>query len=262
MKVLLRYYAGEYYAWKEAGYIDREFVVDGNPQEESNIVSVKDDDREEYVKCAFCGTVFKKGSPEIEVHKNRWKNIDTCLSCRSLSTNREENKGVELKPLSNGKYELVKRDIVKLHCRYSSYWNPPVISPNCDRKFCKYKSCEDLGVVDDKDIFGQHPGIFDDIATVDKILDVGYKSSTPSGWYDYSLDYFLKGRNDIRAVVNSIGIIDFFILSYDGLHWRLVYSKKLDKLFDISTGRYLEWNPDLRDSVKEYIKNKISELYH
>ncbi len=262
MKVLLRNWCGENYVWKDAEYVDRIFVVEGSFEEETNIVSIKDDDREEYVKCAYCGKVFKKGSPEIEEHKSRWKDISTCLGCGALSTNREELKGVELNPLPNGQYERVHKEVVRLYCRHSNYWRPAIISPGCDRKFCKYRQCEEMGMVDDKDVFGKYPGAFDDLATVDKILEVGYKSSTPSGWYEYSMDYFLKGRNDIRAVVNSIGIIDFFILSYDGNHWRLVYSKKLDKLFDISTGRYIEWNCNMKDSVKEYVKQKISELYH
>ena len=263
MKVLLRNYFGENYVWKDAEYIEYKFVIDGYEIEETDVISIKDDDREEYVQCGYCGQVFKKDSPELEAHKNRWKSLSTCLDCTNLSTNREENKGNTYNPLPNGRYERVHTDVVRLCCRYANYWNPAAITPDCDRKFCKYKKCADIETLEYKDIFAQHPGVFDDIATVDKILEVGYKGTTDSGWYGYSMDYFLKGRNDIRAVVNDIGIVDFFIISYDGHNWKVVYSKKLDKLFDISSYRYIEWYPpNLKASVKEYIKQKISELYN
>lgn len=255
MKVLLRQcYSGAEYVWKEAEYKDGYFYVDGEHYYESNIVSITDDDRGDKVKCSACKKIFTKDSPEIEVHKNRYKDINTCFKCGNLYAYASGNETVRYE-IDGDVYKKVRELPCTLYC--SKAWPRGPIGSERAQNNCYAKPCADAQMVEISDIFTQNPGIFDDITTVDKLLEVGYREKMNDNIYR------LHGRNKIEVYVNNIGIVDHFIVTYYGNSWCLVYSKKLDKLFITDHYKYAEWNPGLvSESTNRHIKNRIAALYN
>jgi hypothetical protein len=206
---------------------------------------------------------MKKDSDEVEAHRNKWRNIETCFNCRYLSTHRIGSENIEYEKGDDGEYRRTIKERVTLSCRGTSYWHPDAITDDSDRNFCRYRSCNTAEMTELSDIFFDSPGIFDDIITVDKIFEAGYKASHASAHRGYYIDYVLKGRNNIHAVTNAEGIVDFFFFKYRNRYWRITYSKKLDKLYGVDSATYYEWNPaDINESTKAYVKKKISELYN
>lgn len=263
MKILLRRHGTKNYVWVDATYDAQSFRVGAMRVSLTNIVSVSDDDRKKYVKCSACGAIFKSDSKEIEVHKNRWKDIATCLNCSLMTAYNLGDQKTSYEMDETGKYKRTVEGYVDLRCKARRYYNPEPLLGNVDRGCCRYKACSTAEMQELSDIFFDHPGVFDDIITVDRIIEVGYKSSEASSIHGYYIEYALNGRNNIRAVTNSDGIVDFFNFKYGNKKWAIVYSKKLDKLFTTCGHEYLEWNPaDLSDSTKAYVKRKISELYN
>lgn len=263
MKVLLRRWEGKEYVWEDAEFRGTHFFVDGEAVSESEIVSVYEDNRSEYVKCSACGQTFKKSDEEIEKHKTRYKDINTCFGCNNLYRDfrRRSSSTERFEHIEDNRYRIITEQEACLRCDKAYTWNSysPIGSDNAQTN-CKYKACETATYDAIEDIFTRHPGIFDDIITVDKIVEVGYKEK--SGSYNGSY-YRLNGRNTIWAYVNSMSIVDFFSVEYNGYSWSIVYSKKLDKLFWMSGGKYKEWNPEVvNENTKEYIKGKIKELYN
>lgn len=254
MKVLVRNHNGQEYVWKEATYKNSLYIVKGYSYGVAEIVSVMDDDRGNLVKCSACGEYFTKDSPEIEKHKNRYKDINTCFKCDVLYCRPTGDNKTTYEQMDDESYNRVVKTPCNLSCDHGWY-TYPIGSPEA-QEGCKHKPCATATMLEIEDIFTKHPGIFDDLATVDKVVEIGYKSVDGN-------NYKLNGRNNIVAHVNSVGIVDHFTFHYGSDWFNLVYSKKLDKLFNLGYYNYEEWNPDwLSESTKTYVKNKIAELYN
>ena len=262
MKILLRTYNGKEYVWKDAGYkkgiltIDEGVIISPN-----NIVSVIDDDRKQYVKCSACGKILAKDSPEVEEHKNRYKDTRTCMKCSSVRAQDVEVPLPHYESIGDNKYRKTIENIVRLKCS-RTWYNAPDIGTEAAHEICRYKACANATYEEITDIFREHPGVFDDIITIDKLLCVGYKSASEPITRGNLTGYRLNGRNKIYAMVNKSGIVDRFFIQYGRSAQEVFYSKKLDKLFVFDRETYVEWNPALSDSVKAYMKNKIAELYN
>lgn len=114
-----------------------------------------------------------------------------------------------------------------------------------------------------EDVFTKYPNVFDDMITVDKVLDNGFterKEYASRG----QVEYKLKARNNITAVVNKLNIVDCFVIDYRTHRITVLYSKKYDKLFAMSSGAYTEvkgiWF--MPDTTFANIKEKIASLYN
>lgn len=262
MKILLREFGEKEYEWKDAEFVDGMFRVEGRYIHQTNIVSISDDNRGNFVKCSKCGEIFTKDSPEIEAHKMRYKDINNCFKCRYLSKACQRTIGTTYERMPDGRYKLITESAATLNCDLNrwNYFDDCSIESEGVRNRCYLKKCESAEFVGIEDIFTKHPGIFDDIITADKIIAAGYKDTKR---YDDRVMYRIKGRNEIWAIVNGLGIVDHFSVSYHNYRWQLVYSKKLDKLYLSGSTEYAEWNQyEVNDTTKQYIKNKISELYN
>ena len=55
-----------------------------------------------------------------------------------------------------------------------------------------------------------------------------------------NVDFKFKGRYNIIASTTNLGIIDRFVCNYRSSNHEIVYSKKYDKLFELSYGEYSE----------------------
>ena len=112
-----------------------------------------------------------------------------------------------------------------------------------------------------QDIFTECPGIFDDIITIDCILDTNFEDRT---LHRNGTTYKLKGRDNIVAVVNKIGIVDHFNIIRYSHCWDVVYSKKYNEFYKIWNGLYIKWNPDDEDmphGTLQRIIDRIAKLY-
>lgn len=261
MKILLRHYDNEEYVWKDAEFDGDYFIVGGNRLSETRVASIIDDNRSEYVRCSACGKAFKKGSPELETHMNRYLDINNCFKCQYAVEGRKEIVGTEREEIGVGRYTVVQKYNVAITCqRCWNYDGYPVIGSDEAHRSCRYARCATAAYEDIADIFTASPGVFDDIITVDKVIEAGFKSVDANGRVDM---YRLKGRNNIFACVNKMSIVEHFRINYRYDSWDIVYSKQLDKLFCINGNKYTEWNPrDVNDATKDYIKNKIAALYN
>ena len=261
MKVLLRHFNGEDYVWKDAEFDGRFITVNGVRVVYTNIVYIMNDNRTNYVRCSACGEVFEKGSPEIEKHKNRYKSTDTCLSCRKHHLRNVTTRGTDYEHIGGGRFKVVTEQECDIVCTYTRWSNYPKIGSERARNECRYRRCGDATYDVIEDIFTEHPDVFEDIITVDKILEVGYKNISAIGAGGHCR-YQLHGKNRIYAYVNSLSIVDHFEVKYYNDTWNVVYSKKLDKLFYSSGSHYVEFGPgNMSEEVVNYIKNKIAELY-
>ena len=99
--------------------------------------------------------------------------------------------------------------------------------------------------------------------TVDKVLDNGFTKREECASRG-KVEYKLKARNNITAVVNKLNIVDCFVIDYRNHRITVVYSKKYDKLFAISSEKYTEvksiWF--MPDTTFANIKAKIASLYN
>ena len=260
MKILLREFGSERYVWKTAKYKNGKFFVCGNSIHQCNIVSVMNDNRKNYVQCSSCGKVFKKNDIKFELHKQNSANPNTCLSCPSLITE-EINKIKRKVTIDNygNMVEKLERNVYMRCSRYGEWFSPYITDESLLRK-CKLRMCKDADAEEIHDIFTDNPGIFDDIITVDKLLDEGLETDN---YISDSAGYALHSQYEIFAIVNNIGIVDRFI-TYDDDYVTIYYSKRYDALLTPSRSgeTYIPWYPcTLSHEDVENIKNDIAKLY-
>ena len=261
MKVLLRQYDNKEYAWFDATYEESEnaFRVNTHLMPETNIVSVHEDNRNEFVTCNVCGKTFKNGSPEIKAHTTPITDTSKCLQCM----NRYAYDSTETKKtyqLINGDIykETATRDVV-FKCRVTY---PPVgISTDQARHQCIYNRCINAKMIEFSDFFTQNPEVFDAIITSD-VFEENPGSYKEKATYYGRLAYQLPIRNNVWACANKTGIIDHFEATYRRETYNVYYSKKYNQLFTSRNGHYEVWNPyNMPDSSRTLILNKIAELY-
>lgn len=260
MKILLREFGFERYVWKTAKYHNNKFYVSQIAQSERNIVSVVNDNRSKYVQCSSCGKVFRKNDIKFDLHRQNAASPSTCFDCpeHHVSERYVTKRKLTMNP-DGSIVEKLERDVC-VTCGLYSGWVDYSITDHRVVEMCKMRRCGNATAEEIHDIFTTHPGIFDDIITVDKLLDDGCTTDSP---HSDCAEYELNSKYEIWAVVNKLGIVDRFV-TYDDDYVTLYYSKRYDTLFTASgsMGHYIPWVPDvLSYDDQEKIRNDIAKLY-
>ena len=260
MQILLREYGNEDYVWVTAKHNGDYFVVDGELIEEYRVVSVINDNRKNYIRCSSCGKVFPKSGKKFEKHKEAARGITPCLQCRKIRATELTGNKVKYVINDDGTYTRKMETKVDLRCQ-QHFWEDYPLDSDEAIAGCKYRRCGDAHGMEITDTFTKCPGIFDDIITIDKILDNGYEKI---GYYDSnSTEYVLNVEFGISAWVNKLGIIDrFSIASPEGWNYYVYYSKKYNEFFDCDCGgRYIAWNHSIDNDKKNKFKEIVVSLY-
>ena len=262
MKILHRGY--NTLNWRDATWDGISYYVGTEKVAISDIVSVRDAKKNQYVMCSCCKEIIRNTPSAIEKHKRRSLDENKCFECPHLRINEKEINSRRFVKGDDGKYSMVKKSECTLHCNYRYYSSQPIINTEDAKNICKYKSCNTASFDVVRDFFARFPGAFDTMVTVDAIVDKGYKRRHIVGQRSI---YALKGRNQIDAYVNAQNIVTHFDVVYKNHCWRnLVYSPKYERLFmNDNRGNYIEWIPSRYDIPSEtvtYIKSKIAELYN
>ena len=261
MKILLRDYYGARYEWKTAKYNDHKFYVKGDSVRETNVVSIINDNRKNYVECSCCGQVFRRGDRRFETHKANAIKPETCFDCPHLCTENEMVVKVNYTTSSNGCFVREVKEEVILTCGRSGYWGNAPIRSHDTINDCRKRQCADAEEVNIVDFFTMNPGAFDDIITIDSLLDNGY-------------DVMMNDRNGLQTeiiweedytigvVINHLGIVDRFHVWFNCDKYVVFYSKRYNELFTEARGAYVVWNPiGLGTEMRNEIKAHIAKLY-
>lgn len=262
MKILLRDYIGRaQYVWVKAKYNNGKFIVEGNPQNYNNIVSVINDNRKNYVQCSSCGQVFKKGDLSFEVHQHNAEKVNTCLDCEFCCADNRNTKKSKFVINPDGTFTEKTESQVDLVCSRYGLWSHPRIDSSEVLIKCAKRQCADGKAKEIVDTFTEYPGLFDDIITVDNVLDAGYREKFNDGNYMW---YRMNFTKDTYVVVNNLGIVSHFVVYTSGGEVYLYYSKKYDKLFKAKRSEmYTEWEAENIPYEEEMqIKNDIAKLYN
>jgi hypothetical protein len=259
MKVLLR----SDYAWHEAKWntVTNCFNVDGNIESINsiNIVSIKDDDRNKYVKCKNCGETVLNTPSAIKKHYELSKSSAACLTCKSCRRRDTTTVSEKLTENDDGSYSITTKTNARLECRHS-YWNYHDINSQEARKICKYHDCEASGMDTYKDIFSKYPGIFDDILTIDVLIKKKWEliSRENDGYCTFKIPISFN----LYAVTTPHGFIDYFYYKYRNSHFQFRYSPKYTKAIWLKWSDYQELRPiEISDTTFEKITKKVIELY-
>lgn len=260
MKILLREFYGSQYLWKTAKYNNGKFYVEGEDVKETNIVSIINDNRKNYIECSCCGQVFRRGDRRFQTHKENAIKPETCFDCPHVYIDDQIITKRKLEVNPNGDFiEKLERD-VKLFC-YKAIGYTSITSDRaiCD---CKKRQCADAMENEIKDFFIKNPGVFDDIITIDGLLDNGYNVTVPDrGVNQY--DIIVEDEYTIGVIINNIGIIDRFYVWYDGDKYVVYYSKRYNELLTEIGRKYSIWNRNgLTTEMRNEIKGKIAKLYN
>ncbi len=259
MKILIRRYGSQPYVWKTAKYDGNYFIVDGEIIYENNIVSVINDNRKNYGKCSSCGKMFPKNGKKFRKHQELSSGISPCLECRKLRESECSPPTKKFFANADGTYkERYERD-VRLYCHYSS-WTSFDLNSEQALETCMLRQCGKARQLEIVDTFTQYPGVFDDIITVDKLLDKGYGHRLCSD--QSGTTYVIDDMLGLYAYVNEFGILDKFIIDGYAGYYNLWYSKKYGKLFtDNGYEKYDEWRSSYDEDEKREVENYIRELY-
>jgi hypothetical protein len=261
MKILLREYDYKYYVWETAKYNNGKFYVNGRVQNENNIVSIMNDNRKNYVQCSCCGQVFRKGDKRFQQHKENAIKPETCFGCRHLYIGDSYINKSKFVCNPDGTFTEKLEKTVELQCDTVGLWNNYSINSEKAISGCKKRQCATAMELEIVDFFTQYPGAFDDIITIDSVLDEGYVASIGRG-DGSSYDIVIEDDYRLGVFINSLGIVDCFYLWYEGdKHW-FNYSKKYDELFMDNRDGYepLKIN-GLPIELKDHIKNLIRKFY-
>ena len=259
MKILLRRHDDEQYVWKTAKYDGEHFRVNDETIMETNIVSIVNDNRKNYVLCSSCGKMFPKNGIKFKKHQNESATLNPCLNCNRL----------HVKCVSPDKRRFVFKEDgtcvekidrnVDLVCSYG-LWHSFYIDSQEALDTCKFRQCASAHPMEINDIFTEYPGVFDDIITIDTILDNGYETILYSDRRETS--YFITLNNQFIAYVNSLGIVDRFSVEVEYCFYTLWYSKRYSKVFTCDDdGHYQEWRPNISEEKIAEVTNCITELY-
>lgn len=258
MKVLLRE-NDEPLQWVEVTWDGDWHFKNGNIIKETEIISIKDDNRKSLIRCSVCGQVFKKNSKAFNAHQHASSTSESCLTCPNMYAKHVDNIKCNFTFQEDGTYIRTTKDQVKLECRQNWRRSYDIDSAEA-RQNCSYRRCVNATANPVEDFFTKNPGVFDDLITIDRILESGAKYDTSYCGKEW---YRLKTKNKIEVVINSLNIVEKFRIYYKGDDWDVMYSKKYDKLYYCGHYRYEEWKRpyEMSNDTYEYIKKKIAELY-
>lgn len=260
MNILLRYCNGKHYVWKPAKWEDGRYkLVDTNETiYHTSIMAVTEDSRIGYVVCNHCGKLVKNDPESIEQHYRELESKKDCMKCEKLvPCGNKINIDREITDNLDGTYSITEKYITNLGCKVS-YYTERLGSVNANRN-CVYSRCRRAGVVQINDIFVKYPGLFEKNITVDMLNANKYPyEKYNDGYYEYDL----KMRGTVKACVNSMGIVDHFVVTSRG--WRNIfyYSDKYKKIVFADWYSYDERVDNYITRAKESkIIEKISKLY-
>jgi hypothetical protein len=261
MKILLSKDNGNVYVWKTAKYNEGRFLVDGNPISEDRIISIINDNRSNYSKCSCCGQIFKKGDDRFEEHKRNAASPTTCFGCRHLVVEDYDQLDRKIEIDANGEFVVSTKKLAELKCGESGYWSYDSINSSAAKGKCKKRQCADAELVEIEDFFTKYPGAFNDIITIDALLDDGYDINYVGG-EEREIEIVSEHNYAIYVIINKQGIVDSFYVWVPGESWTVRYSKKYDKLFWVKGSGNVEWNPDEADEdIKRKMHKIIAKLY-
>jgi len=260
MEVLLRKHEGKYYIWKKATYEHGYFVVEGIRIGQERILATKDDNRKDYVTCAYCGAVINNNPESIEAHFTEEEAKRDCFKCSSMRIN--SKKSVKANIVDRDGNLLTVQETYEADLRCGQSWSrSPSIASDDAKKVCVYYRCRNSGVQAIEDAFIKYPGLFDKHITVDVLTAKGYVCD---GYINGFFEYDLKSRNTVKACVNELGVVDHFIVKHRGYKFVAYYSPKYDKLFFVDNYRrdYEERIPSPMSETKyNQAKAKIASIY-
>lgn len=261
MKILLRRHNGEEYVWKTAKYDKNGFNVDGYEVQIDNIVSVMNDNRKNYVRCKECGEIIKNTESAISKHRHRTETSKSCIGCMFMvAAPQPSRKKLKYKKMADGTYVKDEKQVVKLFC--NAGWTAVEIDDDKARSQCIFNGCTNAEMLKIEDTFTLMPGVFDDIATINAIDNVGcdLDRGYVRGGYTYYKLAFDAANYGVYAGVNNLGIIDHIKLASPMADRKIYYSKKYDMMFYAANERYsLYYMPD-DDDTRE-LKANLRKLY-
>lgn len=251
MKILLRHYEDEVYVWKQAKYYRNSFYVEGDPIDQTEIVTVLNDNRKNYVICSSCGTIFPINGKKFKKHQQESEGVKACMKCKKLGFNTCTSHVNTYTDNGDGTFTQKSVSKVQLVCT-NGLWNHYDITSAKAIANCNKRRCGEAQPIPIRDIFTERPGVFDDIITVDKILENGYESIPYKD--RHTTEYLISSEAEVHAVVNSIGIVDRFIIgSISDCGEVVCYSKKYNELYSAGGFVYSPYNGEYRDAALECI---------
>lgn len=261
MKILLRDWMDEQYVWKTAKYNRGSFYVDGEAVRQTNIVSIINDNRKNYIQCSCCGQVFKKGDEKFLIHKANAVKPETCFGCVNMIVDNDYPIKDIFVAKTDGTFVRKTEQSVRLTCSRSGMWSYDSIDSEDAIRRCKKRQCADATQATISDFFTQHPGVFDDIITIDTLLDNGYDVHINDRYTLSYEDVIFEEEYIIGVAINKLGIVDRWYVWVDGDRYIFFYSKKYDELYCENGPRCYEvWNnryvgPEMRTEIKAIIKS-------
>ena len=262
MKILLRNYCGEAYVWKTAKYNEHKFYVEGDSVKETNVVSIINDNRKNYVECSCCGQVFRRGDRRFETHKANAIKPETCFDCPHLCTENERVTKTSFTIGYDGCFVRKTEEEVYLTCDRSGIWSYNSIRSHEAINNCRKRQCANAEEINIVDFFTENLGVFDDIITIDSLLDNGY-DVIMNDRCGVQTDIIWEEDYTIGVVINHLGIVDRFHVWFEGDKYSVFYSKKYNELFADFRGLYTVWNPiGLGTEMRNEIKAYIAKLYN
>lgn len=262
MKILLRKFDGEQYVWKKAKYNNQKFYVDGASVRQTDIVSIINDNRKNYIECSCCQQIFRRGDRRFQAHKENAIKPETCFGCQNC---RAENKTMAKQKFEFDPYrgfiEKVEYD-VHLVCTETGYYSYYGIDSDVAIARCAKRQCANAVEIEIADFFTDYPGVFDDIITIDGLLDNGYNVSINGDLNVSEREIIITDDYTIGVCINKLGIVDRFYVWVDGDVYYIYYSKRYNELFCKRHGNYAIWEPyNITDDMENEIKNQIAKLY-
>lgn len=266
MKILLRQWNDKYYVWKNAEYKNDNYYVFENDTEllvkQTNILSIAEDNRANFVVCATCGAIIKNDPESIEAHYAEREAMKNCLKCSDMSPYGDErNLTIKYTKNDDDTYHAEKVYDTTLGCGYQR-WGYDSINSEKAKAGCKYYQCRKNGVHKIDDIFVRYPGMFNKQITIDLLAKHGFRAmqSVPRKkvWY---IDLGLRG-NTLHAVVNELGIVDRFVIIHRYSSYVAFYSEAYNKLFFEHGDKYIDVLPgDLSQNKYNSARKIIAALY-
>ena len=240
--------------WKEAAYENSKWFVDGAMLNETEIIAVRDDNRNEYVVCTNCGEVFRKGSQELHDHTHQEWKPEMCFECGYLSVRTGDTISKEYHKDENGNWVKNQSNNVSLMCANTPFYTH--IESEAAIHSCKHMKCNEERLSEITDFFTENPGAFDDMITVDRLVEMKCRR-------EGERSFKVRSKKTILAYIDDHNIVSHFYVTARRCQFYLVYSKKYDKLFHFSGNKYQEFTGHyaLPDDEFHYIKEKIAGLY-
>lgn len=245
--------------WKDAIYKNGHFrsLDESEVYENWSIHAIKDDNRNKIVICSACGAEVSNTPSSIKAHRNMVNKSNKCFDCFALRHKNEKILSHKYVMNEDGTYSESTKRNVELKCGYN--YRLYDINSTDAKRLCRYAPCENATLAPIKDFWTKNPDAFNEFITVDRIMDVGYKSMRKGNDY---ISFELKCKAQINALVNNQGICFNFVLSYRNHTYSLRYSKKYDKVWFNDGGVFKELSRlDMAESTEKSIMDKLRKLY-